>query len=630
MITGRDVEARLQHHRHLVPGLVHLPAVDALQREHVEDDRGEVDRHLARRDPEQGDRGRRAPSPAAGRGAPRPGRTSRARRRSPRSSRARAGSRRSPSSVGSTAAVAPICSASSRRYGFGSVTTTWRAPAWRATATAMQPIGPAPVTSTSSPSTGNVSAVWTALPNGSKIAATSSSTPGPVVPDVGHRQRDVLGERARPLHAEPDRVRAEVPPAGHAVAAAAADDVPLAADDVARVEVAHVRADLDDLADELVPDHERHRDRLLRPGVPRVDVQVGAADAGLAHADQDVVDPDLRLGHVLEPEPRLGLRFDERFHVSVSDRRSVGTDRRPCSTRSIATSSGQRAKTPVRIARVIALLGGLGAAAFWAAATLCSSRSTKMIGTASALAWVMIVGLVVTAPLTVKGGFPPLSAQQSSAGWLSRGWATSSACSSSTVRCGSARSRSSHRSPRRRERSRRYSQSRRGRRSVFPPGVMLLVIAGGVALASVAPGRWFRRSAAAALLAISAALSFGAGIYATGRLSEALPLVWALVPARVIGVVAIALPLAATAPPAPHALRVPARDRRRAVRGRRRRLVRRRRPRQHRDQRRSRITVRGARGARGVRPVPRADHPTPARRRWAIAVGVAVLTALQA
>ena len=42
----------------------------------------------------------------------------------------------------------------------------------------MQPIGPAPVTSTSSPSTGNVSAVWTALPNGSKIAATSSSTPG--------------------------------------------------------------------------------------------------------------------------------------------------------------------------------------------------------------------------------------------------------------------------------------------------------------------------------------------------------------------------------------------------------------------------------------------------------------------
>ena len=59
-----------------------------------------------------------------------------------------------------------------------SVTTMWRAPAWRATAVAMHPIGPAPVTSTSSPSTGNESAVCTAFPNGSKIAATSSSIPG--------------------------------------------------------------------------------------------------------------------------------------------------------------------------------------------------------------------------------------------------------------------------------------------------------------------------------------------------------------------------------------------------------------------------------------------------------------------
>ena len=39
------------------------------------------------------------------------------------------------------------------------------------------PIGPAPVTSTSSPSTGNASAVCTALPNGSKIAATSRGNP---------------------------------------------------------------------------------------------------------------------------------------------------------------------------------------------------------------------------------------------------------------------------------------------------------------------------------------------------------------------------------------------------------------------------------------------------------------------
>ena len=140
----------------------------------------------------------------------------------------------------------------------------------------------------------------------------------PVVPDVRHRQRHELGESARPLHAEPDRVRAEMPAPGHAVAAAPTDDVALAADDLARVEVAHVRAHVDDLADELVADHERHRDRLLRPRVPRVDVEIGAADARLAHADQDVVDPDLRLRNVLEPEPRLGLCFDERSHSPSS------------------------------------------------------------------------------------------------------------------------------------------------------------------------------------------------------------------------------------------------------------------------------------------------------------------------
>ncbi len=89
----------------------------------------------------------------------------------------------------STASVAPIFLASASRYGFTSVTTTCRAPACRATSTAMIPIGPAPVISTSSPSTSNWSAVCTALPNGSKIACTSRGMLGSCDPDVGHRQR---------------------------------------------------------------------------------------------------------------------------------------------------------------------------------------------------------------------------------------------------------------------------------------------------------------------------------------------------------------------------------------------------------------------------------------------------------
>ncbi len=44
--------------------------------------------------------------------------------------------------------------------------------------------------------------------------------------------------------------------------------------------------------------------------------------------------------------------------------------------------------------RMVAILGGLGAAMSWAIATLASSRSSRMIGPMSVLGWVMAVGLV--------------------------------------------------------------------------------------------------------------------------------------------------------------------------------------------------------------------------------------------
>lgn len=47
---------------------------------------------------------------------------------------------------------------------------------------------------------------------------------------------------------------------------------------------------------------------------------------------------------------------------------------------------------------MIAILGGLGAAVSWAVATLCSSRSSRLIGPSSVLAWVMIFGLIVSLP----------------------------------------------------------------------------------------------------------------------------------------------------------------------------------------------------------------------------------------
>src|ERR1700677_1586635 len=76
------------------------------------------------------------------------------------------------------ALLAPIWAARSSRNWLTSVITMWRAPTNRAVATAMMPMGPAPVMSTSSPTTLKASAVCVALPNGSRIEATSSSMAG--------------------------------------------------------------------------------------------------------------------------------------------------------------------------------------------------------------------------------------------------------------------------------------------------------------------------------------------------------------------------------------------------------------------------------------------------------------------
>ena len=101
-----------------------------------------------------------------------------------------------------------------------------------------------------------------------------------VPPDIGHGQRNQFGEGPGAVDAHALRRSAQMPPPGQAVAAAAAHHVALAADDVAGIEVVHVRSDGDDLAHELMADRHGHGNRLLRPLVPLVDVHVGAADAG--------------------------------------------------------------------------------------------------------------------------------------------------------------------------------------------------------------------------------------------------------------------------------------------------------------------------------------------------------------
>jgi drug/metabolite transporter (DMT)-like permease len=195
---------------------------------------------------------------------------------------------------------------------------------------------------------------------------------------------------------------------------------------------------------------------------------------------------------------------------------------------------------------VIAILGGLGAAACWATATMCASRSTRLIGAGSVLAWVMTVGLVVTAPVIAFKGIP------TGLGSRQLAWIGLSAAGN-LVGLFFA-----------------YEGLRVGKVSIVAPitstegaiaavlavvtgetlgigsAVMLGLVAAGVALASITPGGASGDAFRASLFAAGAATCFGSSLYATAKVSHSLPIIWAVSPVRFLGVAVIAVPLLAT------------------------------------------------------------------------------------
>ncbi len=133
-------------------------------------------------------------------------------------------------------------------------------------------------------------------------------------PQVRGRHRHVLGERAVAVYADADRVRTQMLAASAAVAAMAADDVAFGGNAVADLVASHAGADLDNAADELMADGEAGLDRALAPLVPLVDVQVGAADGCLLHLDQHFVRAHHRQRHLFHPDALFGLALDQGFH----------------------------------------------------------------------------------------------------------------------------------------------------------------------------------------------------------------------------------------------------------------------------------------------------------------------------
>src|ERR1039458_8708508 len=103
---------------------------------------------------------------------------------------------------------------------------------------------------------------------------------GIVAPDVSHGKGDQLCKGAWAIDPDAVDLGAEMPPPRKAVATASTGNVSLAAYDVARMKIIHVRANLNDFAHKFMTDGHGNRDGLLRPFVPLIYVNVGAANSG--------------------------------------------------------------------------------------------------------------------------------------------------------------------------------------------------------------------------------------------------------------------------------------------------------------------------------------------------------------
>lgn len=204
---------------------------------------------------------------------------------------------------------------------------------------------------------------------------------------------------------------------------------------------------------------------------------------------------------------------------------------------------------------MIAILGGLATAVLWATTLIGSARSARLIGSWSTLAWVMLVGLAVAVPLILVTS-PPVALS----GGDMLNLAIVGIANSAGLLCV-------------------YTALQRGKIAVVGPIVstegaiaavlaiaagdpvsqaaagLLAVIAVGVVLAAIErsgrsseaavgpPAEPVAGALATALLALAGAVLFGINLFVTSRVAVELPIAWAVLPARLAGVVGVTIPL---------------------------------------------------------------------------------------
>ncbi len=263
-------------------------------------------------------------------------------------------------------------------------------------------------------------------------------------------------------------------------------------------------------------------------------------------------------------------------HFGIAPRSRAAARCHPAARRTFEWRTGREGPEARRLRRVIAILGGLGAAVLWATATLASSRSSRMIGSRVVLAWVMVVGTVVGLPVALVTGVPAVVSGDALALMALAGICYSGGLYAT------------------------YRALTIGKVSVVAPivategaiGALIAVALGdpltvaamvllgfvalGVVLAAVGPARPDvpagdielaadalegpapeaadtdrprapthdpLRTGEAALLAIVAAAIFGVGLVAAGKAALLVPPIWVAMSSRFVGLVVVALPL---------------------------------------------------------------------------------------
>jgi drug/metabolite transporter (DMT)-like permease len=200
----------------------------------------------------------------------------------------------------------------------------------------------------------------------------------------------------------------------------------------------------------------------------------------------------------------------------------------------------------------VSVLFGFLTAVMWAVSTLASSRSVRSAAQTAVVAWVMLVGLVETAPLVVAIGVPA-SLDARAAGWLAVagvGNVLGLLLTYAGLRVGkvgivapivAAEGAVAA-----------VISALLGEQLSLPTALALAVVALGVVVSAIAPdpeavtaAKRTTHPLRGALLATCAASVFGVSLFASGHLSNTLPAPWILLGPRLVGVVALTLPLAA-------------------------------------------------------------------------------------